>query len=140
MRYSPNTKPYSVHHWNQNRNKAENKWSSLQERYLFICLFDFKAQFVCAKDRRCLRMAIAAYCLKIFGSIFCLLFCLLTKKLILRCKTIWQIWESFCEQFEVWEHFLVWTKKKHFFFKTAHFYGLNFLDNNLFIRPENLKT
>ena len=26
------------------------------------------------------------------------------------------------------------------FLKTAHWYGLNFLDNYLFIRPENLKT
>ena len=32
-------------------------------------------------------------------------------------------------------------KKKHFEkFKTEHCYGLSFLDNYLFIRPENLKT
>ena len=42
----------SVYHWNQNRNKAENKCSSLQQRYLFICLFDYKALFVCLKDKQ----------------------------------------------------------------------------------------
>ena len=30
--------------------------------------------------------------------------------------------------------------EKKIFLKTVHSYGLNFLDNYLFIRPENLKT
>ena len=80
-------KTCSVYHWNQNRNKAENKCSSLQKRYLFIYLLDCKALFVCVKDRTCLRMAIPAYCFSIFGSIFGALFCLLIK-LILECDTI----------------------------------------------------
>ena len=88
-RYIPNMKTYSVYSWNQNRNKAENKCSSLQWRYLLICLFifDYKALFVCVKDRTCLRIAIPDYCFNIFGSIFGVLFCLLIKKL-LGCKTI----------------------------------------------------
>ena len=81
-------KTCSVYHWNQNRNKAENKCSSLQQRYLFICLFDYKALFVCLKDRICPRMAIPVYCFNIFGSVFGVLFCLLIKKLILGCKTL----------------------------------------------------
>ena len=50
------------YHWDQNRNKAENKCSSLQYRYSFICLFicNYKALFVCVKDRTCLRRAIPA--------------------------------------------------------------------------------
>ena len=80
-------KTCSVYHWNQNRNKAENKCSSLQQRYLFICLFDYKALFVCLKDRTCLRMAIPAYFFNIFGSIFGAFICVL-KKLILECDTI----------------------------------------------------
>ena len=46
--------------------------------------------FVCVKDRTCLRMAIPAYCFSIFGSSFGVLFCLLIKKFILGCDTIWQ--------------------------------------------------
>ena len=76
-------KTCSVYHWNQNRSKADNKCSSLQQRYLFICLFDYKALFVCVKDKTCLRTGIPSYCLKIFGAIFGVLFCLLSKKLIL---------------------------------------------------------
>ena len=48
------------------------------------CLFDYKALFVCVKDRTCLRLAIPAYCFSIFGA----LFCLLIKKLTLECDTI----------------------------------------------------
>ena len=48
-RYVPNMKTCSEHHWNQNRNKIENKFSSLQYRYLFI--FDYKALFVCLFKR-----------------------------------------------------------------------------------------
>ena len=81
-------KTCSAYHWNQNRNKAENKWSLLQYIYSFICLFDYKALLVCVKDRTCLRMAIPADCLSIFGSIFGALFCFLIKKFILGCDTI----------------------------------------------------
>ena len=81
-------KTCSGYHWNQNRNEAGNKCSSMQWRYLFICLFDYKALFFCVKDRTCLRMTIPAYCFSIFGSIFGVLFCLLIKKLILECDTI----------------------------------------------------
>ena len=73
----PNMKTCSGYHWNQNRNEAGNKCSSMQWRYLFICLFDYKALFFCVKDRTCLRMTIPAYCFSIFGSIFGVLFCLL---------------------------------------------------------------
>ena len=73
-------KTCSVYHWNQNRNKVENKCSSLQQTYLFICLFDHKAFFVCAKDRACLRMAIPAYCFSIFGSILVPYFVYLLKR------------------------------------------------------------
>ena len=82
-------KTCSVYHWNQNRNKAENKCSLLQYKYLFICLFDYKALFVCVKDKTCLKMAIPVYCFSTFGSIFvsCFVY-ILIKKLILRCDTI----------------------------------------------------
>ena len=90
IRYILNIKTCSVYYWNQNRNKTDNKRSSLQWRYLFICLFDYKALFACVKDKPCLRMAIPAYCFSIFGSIFGALFCLLIKKLILGCDTIWE--------------------------------------------------
>ena len=44
---------FSVYHWNQNRNKAENKYNSLQQSYSFICLFvfDYMKLFVCLRDR-----------------------------------------------------------------------------------------
>ena len=52
--------------------------------YLFMyTVFDYKALFVCVKDRKCLRITIPAYCF-IFGA----LFCLLIKKLPLGSKTI----------------------------------------------------
>ena len=89
-RYISNMKTCSIYHWNQNRNKAENKFSLLQLRYLYICLFGYKALFVCVKDRTCLRVAIPAYCFSIFGSIFDALFCLLIKRFILGCDTIWK--------------------------------------------------
>ena len=89
-RYKPNMKTSSAYHWNQNKNKDENKCSSLQQRYLFICLFDCKALLVYVKDRTCLRMAIPPYYFSIFGSIFGALFCLLIEKLILGWDTIWQ--------------------------------------------------
>ena len=58
-------------------------------------MFDYKAFFACVKDRTCLRMEIPAYCFNIFGSIFGALFCLLIKKLILGCDTIWQSMRKF---------------------------------------------
>ena len=135
-------KTCSAHGWNQDRNKAENKCSSLQQRYLFICLFTFnyKALLVCVKDKTCLRTAIPAYCFNIFGSIFGVLFRLLIKKLILGCKTIWQRMRKFpCAVWNV-STFPYMDKEETFFLKTLHWYGLNFLDNYLFIRPENWKT
>ena len=122
-RYIQNMKTCSVYHWNQNRNKADNKCSSLQQRYLFVYL-TIKL-LVCVKDSTCLWMATPVYCFSIFGSIFGVLFCLLIKELILGCDTIWQSMRSSYEQFEVWVHFLKWTNKKHFF-----------LENCTLIRPE----
>ena len=44
-------------------------------------------------------------------------------------------------QFEVWGHFLIWTKKKNFFLENCTLVLIwIFLDNYLSIRPENLKT
>ena len=75
-------KTCSIHHWNQNRNTAENKCISLQ--YLFICLFifDYMALFLRVKDMTCLRIKIPAYSCNIFGSIFGVLLCLLIKKFV----------------------------------------------------------
>ena len=57
--------------------------------YLFtVYIFNYKALFVCVKDRVCLKVEISAYCFHIFGSLFGVLFCLLIKKLILGSKTI----------------------------------------------------
>ena len=92
-------------------------------RGIYLCLFDYKAMFVCVKDRTRLRMAIPACCFNIFGSIFDVLYYLLLTKLILWCKTIWQSLRKFL--WAVWVHFLN---------------GLNFLDNYFFIRPENFKN
>ena len=107
-RYIPNMKTCSVHQWNQNRNKAENECSSLQYRYLFICLFDYKALLLWVKDRPCLRMAIPAYCFSIFGTIFGVLLCLLIKKLILVCDTIWQSMRKTFPNMDKEEIFLSW--------------------------------
>ena len=71
-----------------------------------------------------------------FGSNIGILFCLHIEKLILGCKTIW---ESFYEQFEVWVHFLIWTKKKHFFHENCTLVWSEFSDNYLYISPKNLK-
>ena len=62
--------------------------------YLSVYL-TYKALFVCVKDRTCLKMAMPAYCLSIFGSIFGFLFCLLIKKFIVGCDTIWQSMRKF---------------------------------------------
>ena len=42
-------------------------------------------------------MAIPAYCFSIFGSIFGALFCLLIKKFILECDTVWQSMRKFLQ-------------------------------------------
>ena len=65
-------------------------------RGIYLCiysiyLFNCKALFVSLKDKVCLKIAIPAYCF----NIFCVLLCLLIKKLILGSKTNWQAWESF---------------------------------------------
>ena len=76
----------------------------------------------------------------IFVSIFSALFCLLIKKLLLEIKTIWQNMRKFpCR---VWSArtFPHMDKEYFFFLKTAHWYGLIFLDKYLLIRLENLKT
>ena len=87
-RYIPNMKTCSVYHWNQSKKRQRiNAVYCSRGIYLCFFIFDYKALFVCVKDRTCLRIAISAYCFNIFGSIFGVLFCLLIKKL-LGCKTI----------------------------------------------------
>ena len=55
--------------------------------YLFVYLsvFDYKAQFVSKKDEKCLRITIAtkSYCVNIYPSMFGVLCCLLDRNLIL---------------------------------------------------------
>ena len=89
--------------------------------YLSIYLFDYKAWFVCLKDRTCLWMAIPAYCFSIFGSIFGVLFCLLIKKLIIEFDTIrqsmrkflWAVWSvSTFPHMEKKERFLFMKERK----------------------------
>ena len=67
-RYMPNMKTCSVYYWNQNRNNTE-KWSywSIRGIEIFICLFifDYRALFVCLKDRTRLKIAIPTYCFNI---------------------------------------------------------------------------
>ena len=85
---------------------------------------------VCVKDRTYQKMAIPAYCFRIFGTVFGALFCLLIKKLILECDSIWQSMRDFYKQFEVSVHFLIWKKKKHFFLENCtltEWYSLRFL-------------
>ena len=110
---------------------------------VFICLFifDYKALFVCVKDRTCLRIAIPVYCFNIFGSIFVVLFSLLIKKLILGNKTTWQSMRNFPCTFSSVRAFPDMDKEEIFFSRKLHI-GIVwlFLDNYLFIRPKNLKT
>ena len=63
--------------------------------YLRLSTFDYRALFVYVKDRRCVRIAMPAYCFNNCGSTFDFLFCLLDGKLILSSKTIWQSMEKF---------------------------------------------
>ena len=64
--------------------------------YRFIVsIFNFRALLVCVKDRICQKVAISAYCLTIFGSIFGVLSFVLIKKLMLGSKTIWQSMRKF---------------------------------------------
>ena len=118
-RYIAKMKSCSVYYWNQNKSKVE---SSLQWRYLFICLFifDYRALFVCTKNRACLGIAIPAYFFNIFASIFGVFFCLLIKKLILRSKTIWQSMKEFpCAVWSV-ATFSHMNKEKIFFSWKPH--------------------
>ena len=118
------------------RTEARQKINAVHCSRGIYCLFDYKALFACVKDRTCLRMAIRAYCFSIFGSIFGALFCLLIKKFILRCDTIWQSMRKF-----LWTIWSVSTfphidKEEISFLKAAYWYGLNFL--YLFTRPKKM--
>ena len=95
--------------------------------------------FVCVKDRTCLRMAIRAYCFCIFGSIFGALFCLLIKKLILECDTIWQSMRKILRA--VWRvsTFPHMDKEETFRSWKLHI-DMVWIFLYLFIRPENLKS
>ena len=83
-------------------------------------LFNCKALFVCVKDRTCLRIAIPAYCLSIFGSIFGALYYLLIKKLILGCDTIWQSMRKFLWAVLSMSAFPHMDWDETFFLKSAH--------------------
>ena len=63
--------------------------------YLSVYLYLIIKLFVCVKGRTCLRIVTPPYCFNIFGSIFGFLFCLLIKKLILGCNTIWKRMRKF---------------------------------------------
>ena len=80
-RYILKMKTCLVYHWNQNRNKAENKCSLLQYRGIYLSVYLTTKPCLFLLKTACLRMAI-----KFFG----VLFCLLIKKFILGCDTIWQ--------------------------------------------------
>ena len=137
----PNMKTCLVYHWNQNRKKPEHKCSSLQQRYLFIGLFDFKTLLVCVKYSAYLRTAIPAYCFNTVGSIFGVLFCLLIKHLILGCKTLTTYEKVSMSRWMKFEYISLYRQRRNIsFLKTAHWYLQNFLDNYLLIRPENIKT
>ena len=85
--------------------------------------------FACVKDRTCLRMAIPAYCFIIFGSTFGALFCLPIKKLILECDTIWKKYEEDSISSLKCDYISSDEQRRNIsFLKTAHWYGLNFLD------------
>ena len=76
------------------------------------------------------------YCFSVFGSIFCVLFCLLIKTLILGCDTIWQSMRKFL--WAVWSvsAFPHMDKENYFFFENCTLVWSGFL--YLFIRPEDL--
>ena len=116
-RHIPNMKTCSVY-WYQNR-KSQRINAVDRSRGIYISvysiIFNSKAQFVCVKDRVCLKVAIPAYCFTIFGSMFGVLFCLLIKKLILGSKTIWQSLRKFpCAVWSV-RTFLNLDKEETFF-------------------------
>ena len=105
--------------------------------YLFTCLFT--CLFVCVENRTCLRIAISAYCLNIFGSVFGVLFCLLDKKLILRSKKHLTKYEHLFVSVEGVRKFPQMDKEETSFFleNCTLAYSEIFLDNYLFMRPEN---
>ena len=91
-------------YWYQNR-KSQRINAVDRSRGIYVSvysiIFNSKAQFVCVKDRVCLKVAIPAYCFTIFGSMFGVLFCLLIKKLLLGSKPSGKARESFHVQFDV---------------------------------------
>ena len=88
-RYLPNIKTCSVYHWNQTRNKVESKCSSLQQRYLFLFIwleipvFLYKWQGISKNGNTTLLLQY--FLINFWSLVF-----LLTKKLILECKTVWR--------------------------------------------------
>ena len=104
-------------------------------RGIYLCLFECKALFVCVKDRTYLRMAITAF--SIFGSIFGALFCLLFKKLILECDTIWKSMSKFLQAVWSMSTFPRMDKEETFFSWKLHIDMIWIFYIYLFIRPEN---
>ena len=130
----PNIKACSVYHWNQNRNKAENKLISLQWRYLFIylCLFIFgyRALFVCVKDKTGLRSKNSnSILLPIFGILFFF-------------SEIWQSMRNFYMYNLKCGDISSYGQRTNINFSWKLYSGLVwfFLDNYLYMRPENLKS
>ena len=98
------------------RREARQRINAVQcSRVIYLSLYLIIKLCLFVQRTGRLRIATPACCFNIFGSIFGVVFCFLIKKLILGCKTIWQRWESFYDQFEVWVHFPIWTKEKHLF-------------------------
>ena len=57
-------------------------------QFIAVFIFNYKALFVCVKDRAFLKIAIPSYGFNNFESTFGVLSCLLIKKIILGSKTI----------------------------------------------------
>ena len=106
--------------------------------YLSVYL-TYKALFVCVKDRTCLRMAIPAYCFRIFGSIFGALLCLHIKNFILGCDTIWQSMRKCLWAVGSVSTFSHMGKEEKFLSSKLHI-GMVWIFYTFFIRPENLRT
>ena len=105
----------SVYHQNQNREKAESKCSSLQQRFFFLPVYLYLIIELCLslrKGRTCLRIAMQGYYFNVFGSI------------LMSCFVYLFTYEKI-SMFR--GHFLIWKKEKHFFLKALYQNGLNFL-------------
>ena len=63
--------------------------------FLFIFIFDYRARFVCVKDRTWLRIEKPVSCFNIWESLFGTLFFLFDRKLTLESKIIWQSMRKF---------------------------------------------